>query len=235
MNIRKNVLALMILCNAIETKFHLLVFGWQTENGGGETGRKWNDLMEEGYKVDQAQDGTNKLTKTIDKTQMGRKYSWSCCNWCAETEQDFIVEDYVSSASRKIADIRMQMDWAFRQGVESTTYYEREMGYHCNAKDTKRTNRAIAYLSKEHTIYHGNGYKSVKRNWTLIQEEGAVEQQEIFEAQMLRLGEHDLDIRDFRSEGVVDFDDDYGSYASHIRGNNKTTKARYNGHHGYDW
>jgi hypothetical protein len=232
-SIQKNVMALMILCNAIETKLYLLLHNMSPRFGGGHTGRKWNEMMEAGWDLDLTLDGTNKLTKTIPWTQMERIVVLPyCCGFCEEDNGD-LKTDYVSSASRRLARIRAAMVFNLQCRRGTVTAWEREDGYYCDAIATKRTLRSIAYLAKKHTIHHGNGYKSVKRNWTLIQEEGVVEQQEIFEAQMKRLGDCAEDVRDYRSECVVEFDNDR-SYASHIRGN-RTTKARYLGHHGYDW
>jgi hypothetical protein len=210
MNIRKNVFALMVLCNAIETKFTKLLHNWSPRFGGGETGRKWNELMEDGWELDLTFDGCNYLTKIVpdyNETQMQYetcKYGQACCyrltgiklveaaDWEGERGS-------VTIAARRLRRIRHFTEARFgfellRNGIG------REMGRNCGAKDAKRVDKAINTLSEIHTTYKKDGTQVNRTGRQLIINEGEREQQEIHEAQMIRLGDDVDQIAEWREE-----------------------------------
>ena len=184
------VARLMVLRHAIETDLQRKLHLWEPQHGGGETGRKWNDLMEEGWTLDLDRNGLNCLTKTVpdyNETQMAREVS--SCGWHYMTGETLLERadregetHSVSIASRRLrrqrARIAAQLQRAALKPSLPTTWT-------CEDSVSVSTGLAIDTLSR---------YGSV------IRAEGEIEQQEIFETQMMRMGEHDTDIMEWRDD-----------------------------------
>jgi len=191
-NINKNVMALLISRNAVETKFAKMVFIWDDKFGGGETGRKWNEMMENGWCLIPGTTILEKVKPDYNETQMERK---SCCYDCAvqgfgyETGIKLVdAADWdgesgsVTIAARRLRRNRYVIEARLEAALIMSAW---ESEFYCDDSVAKRTNNAIETLADR--MY-------------LIQQEGEQEQQEIFETQMMRLGEHDEMVEEWRDD-----------------------------------
>jgi hypothetical protein len=211
MNMFAIVARLLILRNAIEEKLWGMLFLVGVE-GSGETGRKWNELLDEGYILESVHEdwdlseyGTNILVKVktdYNETQMQRKLPPLCwyqdcyCDNCYDFHHGNAIETgmrlvdaadldgetgSVTLAYRRLNRVRAANSIAARREANPLAWAARK----CDEAVSKRTDRAIGNLDT-----YG----------ALIRQEGNEEQQEIFETQMMRLGENDELVEDWRDD-----------------------------------
>lgn len=163
-----------------------------------------------------------KVVPDYNETQMWSRPVWIKCPVCRSTlhcwhcDPEAITKDDTQMTLIEVCDLdgeRGSVSIAVRRlkrircydAIWSWSNNLRSLGRKCDDSVSKATEQAIDNLS---------------RYGALIRAEGVKEQQEIFETQMIRMGEHDDTIEDWR----VDFEQ-WGSFAEQTR-----SMSRFGGH-----
>jgi len=170
-----------------------------------------------------------KVVKDYNETQMN--YELSSCGWRYPTSETLVERadregetGSVTIASRRLKRSRLRQENRFL--LVQFIFPRQDVERKCSHSVSAATERAIVALSDRHYT---------------IQHEGEQEQQDIFEAQMIRLGDLDMEIEEWEHDRwthCVSRNPDVFETVS-LRSQPSLLgypiRRRFRGHYGYDW